>query len=117
LLVIEFMRPGLKVDWDHLNRYERYVTKLRNVTHARSSEFKLVSGLLVADKIDQSADVIDKVKNLRAQDMDATDWSGLLRGARKQWGDYFDILYNRAPEDPRMRQLGGTDGGQQGLTQ
>ncbi|WP_406255174.1 ATP-binding protein [Streptomyces chartreusis] len=116
LLVIEFMRPGLKVDWDHLNRYERYVTKLRHATVARTSEFKLVSGLLVADKIDQGADVIDKVASLRANGMDATDWAGLLRGARKQWEDYFDILYNRAPEDPRMQQLGDGHGGWQAST-
>ncbi|MGW3203175.1 ATP-binding protein [Streptomyces sp. NPDC001135] len=106
LLVIEFMRPGLKVDWDHLNRYERYVTKLRHATIARTSDFKLVSGLLVADKIDQSADVMGKIASLRKDGMDATDWAGLLRGARKQWQNYFDILYHRAPDDPRMQQLG-----------
>ncbi|GAA2659745.1 hypothetical protein GCM10010400_17500 [Streptomyces aculeolatus] len=105
LLVIELMRPGLKIDWDHLNRYERYVTRLRNAITAGDSRFTMVSGLLVADKIDRNADVMTKVHALRSDDMDAKDWAGLLRGARSQWKDYFDILYRRAPGDARMMRL------------
>ncbi|RAG83788.1 hypothetical protein DN069_20325 [Streptacidiphilus pinicola] len=105
LLVVEFMRPGLKADWDHLNRYERYVTRLRTAVIASDSQFRMVTGLLVADHIDRAADVASKVQTLRSQDMDATDWPGLLRQARRQWEAYFDILRDRAPDDSRMQQL------------
>lgn len=108
LLIIELMRPGLRVDWDHLNRYERYVRRLKTVVQANDSRFMIVSGLLVADKIDKQADLLDKIQALRTEDMDATDWPGLLRRARSQWRDYFDILYQRAPDDARMRQLAET---------
>ncbi|MFE0375703.1 ATP-binding protein [Streptomyces inhibens] len=105
LLVVEFMRPGLKVDWDHLNRYERYVYKLQHATLAKYSEFRTVSGLLVADKIEKATDVLAKIDDMRPRDMDATDWAGLLGRAKKQWEDYFDILFSRAPEDSRMQSL------------
>ncbi|MFD8282628.1 ATP-binding protein [Streptomyces solisilvae] len=105
LLVVEFMRPGLKVDWDHLNRYERYVYKLQHATLAKYSEFRSVSGLLVADKIEKATDVLAKIDDMRPRDMDATDWAGLLGRAKKQWEDYFDILFSRAPEDSRMQSL------------
>jgi hypothetical protein len=110
LLIVEFMRPGLKIDWDHLGRYERYVIRLRNATAARFSEYRSVSGLLVADKLDKAQDVMDKLDKLRQDDMEATDWLGLLGRSKKQWEDYFDILYNRAPDDGRMQELaGGTE--------
>lgn len=105
LLVVEFMRPGLKVDWDHLNRYERYVYKLQLATLARYSDFRSVSGLLVADKIEKAADVLAKIDDMRPRDMDAMDWAGLLGRAKKQWEDYFEILFSRAPEDLRMQSL------------
>ncbi|MFJ5921246.1 ATP-binding protein [Kitasatospora sp. NPDC092948] len=105
LLVVEFMRPGLKIDWDHLGRFERYVTRLRHATAGRFSDYRAVSGLLVADHLDRDPDVMDKIAKLRGDDMDATDWVGLFERARQQWSDYFDILYSRAPEDGRMQQL------------
>ncbi|PWJ08776.1 hypothetical protein DKG34_04255 [Streptomyces sp. NWU49] len=111
LLVVEFMRPGLKLDWDHLNRYERYVYKLQLATLARYSEFRSVSGLLVADKIEKATDVLAKIDDMRPRDMDATDWAGLLGRAKKQWEDYFDILFARAPEDARMQSLAGPTSG------
>ncbi|MGY0069758.1 ATP-binding protein [Streptomyces sp. QTS137] len=112
LLVVEFMRPGLKVDWDHLNRYERYVYKLQHATLARYSDFRSVSGLLVADKIEKATDVLSKIDDMRPREMDAMDWAGLLGRAKKQWEDYFDILFSRAPGDVRMQSLANrsTDG-------
>ncbi|MFE7011059.1 ATP-binding protein [Streptomyces sp. NPDC057651] len=105
LLVVEFMRPGLKVDWDHLNRYERYVYKLQHATLAKYSEYRTVSGLLVADKIEKASDILAKIEDMRPKDMDATDWEGLLGRAKKQWEDYFEILFSRAPDDSRMQSL------------
>ncbi|MEV7468480.1 ATP-binding protein [Streptomyces kronopolitis] len=111
LLVVEFMRPGLKVDWDHLNRYERYVYKLQHATLAKYSEYRTVSGLLVADKIEKASDILAKIEDMRPRDMDATDWAGLLGRAKKQWEDYFEILFSRAPDDSRMQLLAQSPNG------
>ncbi|MGW0290619.1 ATP-binding protein [Streptomyces tuirus] len=105
LLVVEFMRPGIRVDWDHLNRYERYLINLENATLARNSDFRSVTGLLVADKIEKAQDVLSKIEDMRPRGRDATDWEGLLGRAKKQWEEYFDILFNRAPDDGRMQRL------------
>lgn len=106
LLVLEFMRPGVTADWDHVYRFERYVLALRDTVSARrGSDFRDVTGLMVADKLERPTGFREKLKGLRADGMDATDWPGLLERAKKQWQDYFDILFSRAPEDDRMKSL------------
>ena len=111
LLVLEFMRPGLTADWDHVNRFERYVVTLRNALSVRTEMgYTNVSGLMVADKLERPVGFQDKLRMLRREGMEATDWPGLLAKAKKQWQDYFDILYSRAPDDDRMRSLTGRDG-------
>ncbi|MFL0410889.1 ATP-binding protein [Microbacterium paludicola] len=104
LLVMEFMRPGLRADWDHVSRFERYVLILREKVPA-NTRFKHVSGLLVADRLADPEGIAEKLRQLRASDMDARDWESLLVEAEAQWSDYFRILYDRAPEDERMRTL------------
>ncbi|GLZ08892.1 hypothetical protein Acsp03_63580 [Actinomadura sp. NBRC 104412] len=105
LLVLEFMRPGVTADWDHIGRFERYVLTLRDAIAARRSQFRDVTGVMVADRLERPLGFQAKLKNLRSQGMDATDWPGLLERAKRQWQEYFDILYNRAPEDARMASL------------
>ncbi|MER7402355.1 ATP-binding protein [Streptomyces sp. NPDC000070] len=116
LLVLEFMRPGKTADWDHVYRFERYIESLRDVVDVRRSEFRSVTGLMVADKLERPAGFARKLDRLRRDGMDATDWAGLLEKAKRQWQDYFDILYARAPEDERMQALasGGSNENQTG---
>ncbi|MFD0145400.1 MULTISPECIES: ATP-binding protein [unclassified Streptomyces] len=110
LLVIEFMRPGVTADWDHVGRFERYIFSLREAVIAnRGGDFTSVTGLMVADRLDRPAGFAEKLSGLRRQGMDATDWPGLLGKAKAQWQEYFDILFDRAPEDGRMRALAGTE--------
>jgi hypothetical protein len=105
LLVVEFMRPGLKINFDHLQRFERYVLILREKVIANASQFDTVHGLLVADHLDRGAGVAGKLQTLRANGMEALDWPGLLARAEAQWVDYFDLLLERAPEDDRLKEL------------
>ncbi|WP_030321019.1 ATP-binding protein [Streptomyces flavochromogenes] len=108
LLVIEFMRPGVTADWDHVGRFERYIFSLREAIIAnRGGDFTSVTGLMVADRLERPAGFTEKLAGLRRQGMDATDWAGLLGKARSQWQEYFDILFDRAPEDGRMQALAG----------
>jgi hypothetical protein len=112
LLVIEFMRPGVTADWDHVGRFERYIFSLREAIIAnRGGDFTSVTGLMVADKLDRPAGFSEKLSGLRRQGMDATDWEGLLSKAKAQWQEYFDILYQRAPDDGRMQSLASGDTG------
>ncbi|MFF2941549.1 ATP-binding protein [Streptomyces niveus] len=110
LLVIEFMRPGVTADWDHVGRFERYIFSLREAVIAnRGGDFTSVTGLMVADNLSRPAGFTEKLSGLRRQGMDATDWPGLLSKAKSQWKDYFDILFDRAPGDGRMQALASSD--------
>ncbi|MEU3286706.1 ATP-binding protein [Streptomyces longwoodensis] len=118
LLVIEFMRPGVTADWDHVGRFERYIFSLREAIIAnRGGDFTSVTGLMVADSLDRPAGFTEKLAGLRRQGMDATDWSGLLTKAKAQWQDYFDILFDRAPEDGRMKSLAAAGGSANNTTE
>lgn len=106
LLVIEFMRPGVTVDWDHVNRFERYVLDLTTRVEATmASKFIRVKGLLVADKVEKKATIQKKLAALREAGMDATDWDSLLAEAESQWRDYMYLVADRAPDDDRVERL------------
>ena len=106
LVVVEFMRPGLKADWDHLGRYERYVRVLRQKIEANTAlGFTRVTGYLVADKLDKDGAVVEKLKSLRIDHMEAMEWETLLRNAASRWREFFAVLVGRDPEDERLRAL------------
>ena len=106
LLVVEFMRPGKTVDRDHLNRFEYYVDLIRDHVEANSGTgFTSVVGLLVADRLSKSGSNLRLIRRLRSAQMDALDWPTLLGQARAQWGEYFEALVERAPDDARVQAL------------
>ena len=107
LLIVEFMRPSQKLDWDHLSRLEQYVRKIRKgVESATQSRFQIVDGLIVADKIDRDLEMLDKIKDLDKNDnIRATDWDTLLDEARKEHNEYMKILVQRGDGDARLDKL------------
>ena len=106
LLIVEFMRPGLTVDRDHINRYQEYIDILRSSIAANTAlDFGTVSGLLVADKLDRKRGVDETLKRLAEADMKALEWEGLLLRAAAQWEEFLDILVSRAPDDDRLSTL------------
>ena len=106
LLVVEFMRPGLTVDRDHINRYQAYIDILRSrITGNTALRFEKVSGLLVADKLNKKADIMNTLIRLAKDDMKALEWSLLLELASVQWTEFLDILIARAPDDERLSKL------------
>ncbi|MEU4707003.1 ATP-binding protein [Nocardia salmonicida] len=107
LLIVEFMRPGLTVDWDHVQRYRRYVQSLRGAIIPTDPTFRTIRGLLVADRLATPAGMREEIESLRKDMMEVTDWNGLLRKAKGMWSEYFDILVARAPDDARMAALSG----------
>ena len=113
LLVLEFMRPGLTLNGDHLGRFSLYVNALRaNVQANNAGPFRTVSGYIVADRLEKDAALAQEIDTMASDNKFALDWESLLDGASRHWGDFFEALAERAPDDPRMDKLRGLDGGQ-----
>ena len=103
LLVLEFVRPGQTVDWDHLSRFERYVLTIRSaVTVTTGAPFRHVTGYIVADNLDKKPDFTTKIKAMEREDMYAFDWRALLAKAEAGWSDFLYILEARGGGDFRM---------------
>ena len=106
LLVLEFMRPGLRIDWDHLNRFDRYVRTLRaSVSANTAGPFRTVAGYIVADELEKDAAILDKIKAMSGEDMYALDWHTLFANALRAWQEFLEILATRTPSDERLRVL------------
>lgn len=106
LLVVEFMRPGETADWDHLDRIERYVVNIRDLVESESAlGITRVAGLVVADRLEKSGEVKKKIEQLARQDITAYSWPSLMKEAKRRWQDFLEILVQRAPDDPRLRDL------------
>lgn len=106
LLVVEFMRPGLRVDRDHIDRFERYVDNARAKLGANTAlPFRRVSGFLVADRLSDVAALQEKLRRLARAGMTAIEWKTLLDDARARWRDFLFVLQDRTGHDPRLEEL------------
>lgn len=106
LIILEFMRPGLRLDWDHVNRFESYVRRLSgNIRANTGGTFNKVTGYIVADEIDNAEYIREKIESLQRDDMFAIDWDTLFSKAVAQWEEFLSILVERAPDDPRLQAL------------
>lgn len=111
LLVVEFMRPGLTVDRDHLNRFRAYIQVLRSRLAANTNAgIRQATGLLVADNLSKRPDILLDIESLRRDDMYSQEWASLLSDAQAQWEDFMDAIADGVPDDPRVQALrGGAD--------
>jgi len=108
LLILEFMRPRLKVDWDHLNRFVRYIQIIRTRIRANTAgPFTSVIGYLVADGLAVDAALLEEIARMKRDDMFAQDWPTLLGQSVNGWRDFLEILADRAGGDPRLKALMG----------
>lgn len=106
LLLLEFMRPGLKLDWDHVDRFERYVRLVRsNLSANTGARFKWATGYIVADQLQSRAGLEGKIQSLANEDMFTLDWPMLFANAIAQWQEFLVILAGRDPEDERLQVL------------
>ncbi|MGK6321371.1 ATP-binding protein [Sphingomonas sp. DT-204] len=106
LLVVEFMRPGLTVDRDHLNRFRQYIQILRaRLAGNTQLAIRQVTGLLVADNLSKRPDIMLEIESLGRDDMFCQEWRSLLASARAQWEDFMDAVADGAPDDPRVQAL------------
>ena len=106
LLIVEFMRPGVTADREHIDRYRKYIEILRSRIKLNTElGFKRVSGLLVADKLHRKDGMDETLKGLHKLDMNALEWTSLLLRAEAQWKEFYEILISRAPDDERLSAL------------
>ena len=105
LLVLEFVRPGLTVDWDHLSRFELYVRSIRSRIKSKTgARFGDVTGYIVADHLDRKPEFTDKIQAMAREEMYALDWHALLDKAEVGWRDFLKILEGRGGGDFRMEE-------------
>jgi len=108
LLVLEFMRPGLAIDWEHLQRFQRYIQIIRTKVQANTAgQFTTVTGYLVADGLTNDSALLAEIARMRRDEMFAQDWSTLLGQSLNGWRDFLKILADRAGGDPRLKALMG----------
>ena len=106
LLILEFMRPGLTLNWDHVDRFERYVRIVEERLQVNTGgRFSRVTGYVIADKINKQSGMARKIQALRREDMFALDWETLFSNAMAQWDEFIDILAERDPQDERLQSL------------
>jgi hypothetical protein len=106
LLILEFMRPGLTIDYDHVSRFQLYINSIKSALDAQTAhKFKSgnITGFLVADKINKSnAALLQTLKQYAEHGMYTMEWKTLLAEAEAQWKDFFDVLIERSPKDDRI---------------
>lgn len=106
LLILEFMRPGLTVDRDHINRFQLYMDTLRaRVGPNTGLGFRSVIGVLVADKLHVRPQDAGAFQRMARDGMVCREWSVLLGEAEKKWSDFLEILTARSPDDARTQAL------------
>jgi hypothetical protein len=106
VLVLEFMRPALTVDRNHIDRFQRYIDILRARVGANSDlGFRDITGLLVADKLHRNPEDQKAIDRMAADGMHCSEWGVLLNKAEVQWKDFLFALAARAPGDDRVRAL------------
>ena len=103
LLVLEFVRPGQAVDWEHLSRFELYVRSIRSrVRPVTGARFQQITGYIVADRLNKEPEFTDKIEAMVGDYMYALDWEALLDKAESGWKDFLGILAERGEGDFRM---------------
>lgn len=106
LLVVEFMRPGKKADYDHLTRCMRYVILIRDKIKPQTQiGIRKISGLIVADYLEKDPSVRGFIQNLEKDDIWAFSWGALINEAEETWREFLEIVGDRAPDDDRIKKL------------
>lgn len=106
LLILDFMRPGLSLDWDHIVRFEHYIRIIQAGIDANTAgQFKTVGGHIVADGLLRKTENLKKIQDMRADEMLVRDWPMLFRDALAQWKDFLGAVVLRAPDDARLLAL------------
>lgn len=106
--ILELMRPGLPADYDHLIRLQEYVASIRASVASKGTSEKyvnvLVSGLLIADRFAEEPVMMDTLQKFQPT-INAVEWHALFEEVKGLYKDYFNLLIEKAPNDPRIKGL------------
>ena len=107
LLLIEFMRPSLKLDRDHIDRLNNYVSDIRVIIEHETGLTlrRLSSAYIVADSHDMDIFIAEKIKNIKEHNIFILTWDTLISQAIKQWQDQLEILKQNNRTDSRIQAL------------
>lgn len=106
LVLLEFMRPGISLDLDHLNRFEDYFRAIRvGLRSTTGGRFDAIRGFVVADDLAKDPVLADKIIALEHEGMLAMNWQTLLDQALSKWREFLSALASRHPHDPRLAAL------------
>ncbi len=112
IVILELMKPGVLADYDHLMRLERYVTRVQSAIDKKGTgqEFTkmLVNGILIADGFTEDASLMKTLQKLQPT-VNAIEWRALFERVEGRYKDYFEILKQKAPDDPRIKGLDNLD--------
>lgn len=106
LLLIEFMRPGLTLDEDHVSRTRKYVFALDEYLKNQTAiSYKLENTYVIAE-IPRERFLLDVISGLaKDKNIYFKNWDTLLNDAKKQYEEYLDLLKERNPTDLRISNL------------
>jgi hypothetical protein len=106
LLVIEFMRPKLTIDSDHIDRFNNYVLYINAELQRQTSlPFKKVeTGYLIADNYKATTFLQQKIEQLESRNLLVMDWDTLVNQAVVRWRDFLELIKGRS-DDPRIKNL------------
>lgn len=107
LLLVEFIRPTLEIDLDHLDRINHYVLEIRNSIEKETGNplRKLENAYLIGDSKKDSELISKRIKQLEEEGILVMTWNTLIEQAIKQWKEYLDLLKQRNPKDKRIQEL------------
>lgn len=107
LLLVEFMRPGLEIDKDHLDRINWYVTSIREALKSETGIRikKLDRAYVIADKKKADSVITARIGKLEDDDILILTWQSLIEKALEQWIDYLEMLKERYPDERRIQDL------------
>lgn len=108
LLLLEFMRPGLKVNRDHLNRFNQYLDIIQeniDVSTGLGFDHNQITGYLVADELLTPAGMATAIKTMKDKDRYAMSWDDLIAQAKHQWKEFLEHIKQRAPDDMRVQNV------------
>lgn len=106
VLIIELMRPGLPLDYEHVTRLNRYITQIQAYVQEMGPEYanRKVFGILIADYPHKDAPLAMTVQDFR-HNLEVYTWDGLFNMVQQGNRDYIEVLRMKAPEDPRVKGL------------
>ena len=108
LLIIEFMKPGLHIDWEHADRCRRYVFDIRAAIE-REGKFKKVNAVIVADSpIRPNPSFTKNLLSMKDENIEICSWDTIIDNAASKWKNYLEILVERGNHDVRLLDLSGS---------